>query len=410
MFLNLKSSSKGISQNATALVLFFLFFFHPFVIASGKPSTKAIVLGKIDVKGIRYWSSSDYTRVVIDLSSPVKFSKNRVSNPDRLYFDLKNTTMAKEIKTSLPVGDGILKTVRASQFNPDTVRVVLDLEKIVDFNVFVLDSPTRLVIDVYGNGEKLKKPESPLTKRRIVIDPGHGGHDPGAVGPKGHYEKDIVLDIALKLKKILLADSLNEVFLTRETDIFIPLEERTVIANNKNADFFVSIHANASPRRKARGIETYLLNWTNDVEAMRVAARENAISLKRMKEMHREMDILEIIKSDLMRQNKRDESNKLAHYIQKSMVSTLNNGYKAKEIVDLGVKQALFYVLFGARMPSVLVEVSFISNPEEERLLSRESYRMQIAKAISEGLNKYITSIPTVQKVAEFRSNNPHYR
>ncbi|MEW6215442.1 MAG: N-acetylmuramoyl-L-alanine amidase [Nitrospirota bacterium] len=366
------------------------------------------MLGKIDVMGIRYWSSHDYTRVVIDLSSPVEFSKNRISNPDRLYFDLKNTTITKEIKTSLPVGDGILKMVRAGQFNPDTVRVVLDLEEIADFNAFVLDSPARLVIDVYGTGEKLKKPEATITKRRIVIDPGHGGHDPGAVGPNGLYEKDVVLDIALKLKKILLADPLNEVFLTRETDIFIPLEERTAIANNRSTDLFISIHANASPRRKARGIETYLLNWTNDMEAMRVAARENAISLKKMEEMQRQMDVLEIIKSDLMRENKRDESIKLAHYIQKSMVSSLNNGYRDKEIVDLGVKQALFYVLFGARMPSVLVEVSFISNPEEEKLLSQESYRMQIAKAIAEGLNKYITSIPAVQKVARSKGSKPH--
>ncbi|MDP2753493.1 MAG: N-acetylmuramoyl-L-alanine amidase [Nitrospirota bacterium] len=358
-----------------------------------------LVLGKIEVKNIRYWSTPDYTRVVIDLSEPVEFSKNRILNPDRLYFDLMNTMIAKEVKTILPVGDGILKVVRAGQFKTDTVRVVLDLEEIADFNAFVLEDPARFVIDVYGK-EKVKKPDTVIAKRRIVIDAGHGGHDPGAVGLRGLYEKDVVLDIALKLKKILLADNLNEVFLTRETDVFIPLEERTVIANKKNADFFVSIHANASPRRKAKGIETYLLNWTDDEEAMRVAARENAISLKKMKAMHQRMGVLDIIKSDLLRQNKRDESVKLAHYIQKSMVSTLDNGNK--DTLDLGVKQALFYVLFGARMPSVLVEVSFISNPEEEKLLSKDSYRKQIAEAIAEGLNKYITSIPTVQKVAEF--------
>jgi N-acetylmuramoyl-L-alanine amidase len=396
LFLNLKLNSKRILKCAIILLLIFL---PTILIASGKPSTNVIVLGKIAVKGIRYWSTSDYTRVVIDLSEPVEFSKNRISNPDRLYFDLMNARMAKEVKTSLPVEDGILKLVRAGQFKPDIVRVVLDLEEIADFNAFVLDAPARLIIDVYGK-EKIKKPDTVIAKRRIVIDAGHGGHDPGAVGLRGLYEKDVVLDIALKLKKILLADKLNEVFLTRETDVFLPLEERTAIANKKGADLFVSIHANASPGRQARGIETYLLNWTDDEEAMRVAARENAISLKKMKAMHRRMNDLDIIKSDLMRQNKRDESVKLAHYIQKSMVSTLYNDYK--NILDLGVKQALFYVLFGARMPSVLVEVSFISNPEEEKLLSKDSYRKQIAEAIAEGLNKYITSIPTVQKVAEF--------
>lgn len=403
MFVNLTFNSKRIFQKFIPFVLVCLFSLPAFVIASGKT----------EVKSIRYWSSPDYTRIVVDLSEPVEFSKNRLSNPDRLFFDLKDTTMAKDIETKLPIGDGILKVVRAGQFKPDTVRVVLDLENISDFNTFMLDNPARLVIDVYGTEREMKKPEAVLTKRRIIIDPGHGGHDPGAVGYKGLYEKDVVLDIALKLKKLLLSDPLNEVFLTRETDVFIPLEERTVIANKKKADLFVSIHANASPKRKTRGIETYLLNWTNDAEAMRVAARENAISLKKMKEMQKQMDILEIIKSDLVRENKRDESIKLAHYIQKSMVSTLNNGNNNKEILDLGVKQALFYVLFGARMPSVLVEVSFISNPEEEKLLSQESYRMRIAKAIAEGLNKFSTSIPSipaVQKVAESRSAERHSR
>lgn len=394
MFLNLKLSNKQILKSAVFLLVIFLPSFLP-------------ASNKIEVKGIRYWSSSDYTRIVVDLSGPVEFSKNRLSDPDRLYFDLMNTVIAREINTNLPVGDGILKTVRAGQFKPDIVRVVLDLEGIVDFDAFVIDEPARFVIDVYGK-EKIMKPNTGIIKRRIVIDPGHGGHDPGAVGLKGLCEKDVVLDIALKVKKFLLSDPLNEVFLTRETDIFIPLEERTVFANKKNADLFVSIHANASPRRNAKGIETYLLNWTDDEEAMRVAARENAISLKKMKAMQRQMDVLDVIKSDLMRQNKRDESIKLAHYIQRSLVSNLNDDHKY--IFDLGVKQGLFYVLFGARMPSVLVEVSFISNPEDEKLLSTDYYRTQIAKAIAAGLNKYIKSIPTVQKVVEFRSNNLHYR
>jgi N-acetylmuramoyl-L-alanine amidase len=361
-------------------------------------STSSIASEKIDVKNIRYWSSPDYTRVVIDLSGHVEFSKNCLSDPDRIYFDLKNTRLSKEIKTAFPVGDGMLKTVRAGQFDTDTVRIVLDLEMLKDCNTFFLDNPARLVIDIQGT-ESIKKPEVTLSKRRIVIDAGHGGHDPGAVGPSGICEKDVVLDIALKLKEILLKDPSNEVFLTRETDVFIPLEERTAIANKKNADLFVSIHANASPSRRAKGIETYLLNWTNDEEAMMVAARENAISLKKMKEINRQMDVLEMIKNDLMRENKRDESIRLAHYIQKSLISTLNRERNNRKRIDLGVKQALFYVLFGAKMPSVLVEVSFISNPGEERLLSRDSYRMQLAKAISNGLNIYMMSTPVTQKV-----------
>jgi N-acetylmuramoyl-L-alanine amidase len=390
LFLNLETFSKRIVQQIALLLV----FFTPSLLAAA---------GNVNVRDIHYWSGSDYTRVVIDLSESVEFSKNRLTKPERLYFDIQNSTISKEIKTNLPVGDGILKSIRASQFNPTTVRVVLDLEEISDFNTFLIDNPSRMVIDVYGKGKKTEKSQRTSAKRRIVIDPGHGGHDPGAIGPDGLYEKDVVLDIALRLRKILAADPSNEVFLTRDRDVFIPLEERTAIANRKNADLFVSIHANASPRRHTRGIETYLLNWTDDEEANRVAARENQISLKQMKEMNRKMDVVDVIKNDLLRENKRDESIKLANYIQRRMVSGLADDQRSER--DLGVKQALFYVLFGARMPSVLVEVSFISNPVEEHLLSQDSYRTEIAKAIAEGLDTYISSAPVIQKV-EFRSKN----
>jgi N-acetylmuramoyl-L-alanine amidase len=394
LFLNLVSGSKKI-----LLYLGFLLVI---------PSPIFAEASGVEVKDIRFWSSENYTRVVVDLTHSVEFSKNRLSNPDRLYFDVKDAHIAKEINTSIPVGDGILKTVRASQFNKTTVRVVLDLDEISDYQTFIFDDPARLVIDVYGKTTTAAKPEVNFVKRRIVLDPGHGGHDPGAVGPKNLYEKDVVLDIALKLKKVLMEDPFNEVVLTRERDVFIPLEERTAMANRKNADLFVSIHANASSRREAKGIETYLLNWTDDEEAIRVAARENAISLKKMRAMNRQVDIVDVIKSDLIRENKRDESIKLANYIQRSLVSNLESDMK--QVLNLGVKQALFYVLFGAKMPSVLVEVSFISNPEEERLLSNEMYRMEIAKGIAKGLNTYLTSAPTVQKVVEFRDYPSFFR
>jgi N-acetylmuramoyl-L-alanine amidase len=392
--LNLASGSKKILCSLG----FFLVILSPFFAEASS----------IEVKDIRSWSSENYTRVVVDLTNTVEFSKNRLSNPDRLYFDVKDAHISKEINTSIPVGDGILKTVRVSQFNKTTVRVVLDLDEISDYQTFIFDDPARLVIDVYGKTRTAAKPDMNIVKRMIVLDPGHGGHDPGAVGPKNLYEKDVVLDIALKLKKVLMEDPFNEVFLTRERDIFIPLEERTAMANRKNADLFVSIHANASPRREARGIETYLLNWNDDEEAIRVAARENAISLKKMRAMNRQVDIVDVIKSDLIRENKRDESIKLANYIQRSLISNLDSD--TKHVLNLGVKQALFYVLFGAKMPSVLVEVSFISNPEEERLLSNDAYRTEIAKGIAKGLNTYLTSAPTVQKVVEFRDHPSFFR
>ncbi len=365
----------------------------------------AVSASDTKITNIKYWSSDDYTRVVIELSEPVNFSKNHLTNPDRLYFDLLNVTLDKEVRTSFSVGDGILKSVRAGQFSASTVRVVLDLESLTDCRSFMLENPVRLVIDIQGSRTKIpEKPDLLTAKRRIVIDPGHGGHDPGAVGLRKLYEKDVVLDIALKVGKILMNDPLYEVVFTRERDVYLPLEARTAVANRKNADLFVSVHANASQRRQAKGIETYMLNWTDDEEALRVAARENQISLKKMRDMNKKMDIVDIIKSDLLRENKRDESIKLANYIQRSIVSRL------EERDDLGVKQALFYVLFGARMPSVLVEVSFISNPEEEKLLSQESYKMEIAEAIVEGIKKYFQSTPMIQKVVELKNEGRNYR
>lgn len=382
MFLNLKR-------------ICFIFCF--FVLVSCYVSVYTEASSYVKIENIRYWSSSDYTRVVIDLSGNIEFSHNRISDPDRLYFDFANTDIVKGLRTTVQIGDGVLKTVRIGKFNQNTTRVVLDLEEFKDFNVFVLDNPVRLVIDIYG---KEKDDERVFAvKRKIVIDPGHGGHDPGAIGPNRLYEKDVVLDIAFKVKKILMQDPINEVYLTRENDKYLSLEERTAFANKKGADIFVSIHANASSNSQAKGIETYLLNWTDDEEAMKVAARENAISLKKMKSMYKQMDTVKVITDDLMRQNKRDESIKLAHYIQKSLITNLDERH------NLGVKQALFYVLFGARMPSVLVEVSFISNIEEEKLLSQDSYRMEVAKSISDGILNYFTSIPATQKVAGLKNN-----
>jgi len=349
------------------------------------------------VKNIRYWSSQGYTRVVIDLSSPVEFAKNRLSNPDRLYFDLKNAKIAKEINTKLPVGDGILKTVRAGQYDSATVRVVLDLERMEKFEALYLDDPRKLVIDIHA--PRIRE-EVTLPRKVVVIDPGHGGHDSGAVGKGGLKEKDVVLDIALKVKALLAAEPNLDLVLTRETDIFIPLAERTAMAMKKDADLFVSIHANASPNRSARGIETYLLNPTNEEEAIRVAARENYVSVKTMKdrmEKFRKDNDLDIIKSELRRQHNNEESVALANYVQNALYADAARVHKT---VNHGVKGALFFVLFGIEMPSILAEVSFISNPDEERLLSQESYRSTLAASIASGIKAYLNASPSLQKVA----------
>ena len=376
----------------------------------------------IEVKGLRHWSTAEYARVVIDLSGPAEFTKGSLSNPERLFFDLKSARVAKDAQKSLSVNGPLLKTVRVGQFTAQVVRIVFDLSAgDYDYKVFNLEDPARLVVDISPKGGESPKQEgkpeakvdtrsdmkdsgkegSPeaktearLLQRRVVIDAGHGGHDPGAVGPSGLFEKNVVLDIALKVRDAIRKEHPEyEVVLTRDRDIFIPLEERAAIANKNKADFFVSIHANASPNRKARGIETYLLNGTNDEEAMKVAARENAISLKKMKQVQGELGV---ILASLERESKREDSVKLAGTIHHSLVSSLRPLYP--RMIDLGVKQALFYVLVGAEMPSALVEVAFISNPEEEKLLEDPSYRQRVAASIASGIHGYFTSAPPVQR------------
>lgn len=344
---------------------------------------------RVAVTEIRHWSYQDYTRVVINLSGPVEFTNNVLRNPSRLYVDLKGSSLADGLEAEVAVKDGILKSIRSSQYDPETVRVVLDLGDMDSFKVFPMEDPQRVVIDVFGKSSRSKV-------RRVVVDAGHGGHDPGAIGPGGLKEKDVVLDVALEVKKLLEKEG-YEVFLTRDCDEFLSLEERTVIANEKNADLFVSIHANANRKRDVKGVETYLLNWTDDAEALKVAARENAITVKRMQQARSELGV---ILASLELQNKRDESLKLAHFVQRSMVSALDGRYG--DVEDHGVKQALFYVLFGARMPSVLVEVSYITNYEEARRLRLKSYRNYLAHGITSGIDSYFGSaLPPQNSLAQ---------
>lgn len=356
----------------------------------------------VEVRGVRHWADFDYTRVVIDLSGNVEFTRGRLPDPERLFFDLKNARIGKGMQTNIAIGSKSLKAIRIGQFTPDTARIVFDLETtLYDFRVFSLEDPSRLVIDIISRQPKapdeLKqelKTESDiaptLLRRTVVIDPGHGGHDPGAVGPGGLFEKDVVLDISLMMREIMQREyPFYEVVLTRDRDVFIPLDRRAVIANRINADIFVSVHTNASYNRLARGIETYLLNWTDDEEAMKVAARENNMSLERMRRAQNELGF---ILASLARESKRDESIRLAGYIQRSLVSTVQSRYP--EVADRGVRQALFYVLLDAEMPSALVEVGFISNREEERLLENRAYREKLARSIVSGIHSYLTSVP----------------
>jgi N-acetylmuramoyl-L-alanine amidase len=241
-----------------------------------------------------------------------------------------------------------------------------------------------------SNGEFSLARQLGLGVSRIVIDPGHGGHDPGASG-NGVNEAELVLDVSLRLKKLLEKEPGIEVVMTRDTDVFIPLDQRTAIANREGADLFLSVHANASRNPKARGVETYFLNFAANPEAEAVAARENSSSGQTM---HRLPDIVRAIALN----NKLDESRDFAEMVQKSMVKKLTA--RNRDLRDLGVKQAPFVVLIGAGMPSVLAEISFVTHKQEGQLLKTPAYRQQIADALFEAISKYQKSLKSRNTIA----------
>jgi N-acetylmuramoyl-L-alanine amidase len=227
-----------------------------------------------------------------------------------------------------------------------------------------------------------------LSARRIVIDPGHGGHDPGTIGHGGLQEKDLVLDVSLRLEKMLRAEPGTDVIMTRSTDAYVPLEERTAIANSKGADLFLSVHANSSRNPTARGIETYILNFAVDPHAEEVAARENAISPATLK------DLQGLVKAIALN-SKIDESRDFATSIHESMIARVKAGQSG--IQDRGVRTAPFYVLIGANMPSVLAEISFVSNPDDEHILRSPEQREKIAESLFGGIKAYLEGLNRTQ-------------
>lgn len=353
------------------------------------------------VQKIEHWSNSSSTRVVITTTGEVRYRDHRLKGPDRLYLDLSGARLSPTLRVRpIPVQDGLLKQIRVAQNRKDVVRVVLDLDAIRSYQAFVLYEPFRLVIDIQGEdrgrdreGAKQSRSRDPKGARdgepparkihKVVLDPGHGGKDPGARNAQGLVEKEIALDIALRLKRLLQAEGSWQVVLTREEDIYLSLEERTAIANRERADLFISLHVNASLRPQLKGLETYFLNPNSSVQAIELAARENQVSPERM-------GSLQLILRDLRLSSKLDESSHLAHSIQTSLVGHLRKDYP--DVADLGVRQAPFYVLMGASMPSVLVETSFLTNPQEWERLQSQAYREAIARALLEGIVRYRTS------------------
>ena len=460
-------------------------------------------------------ASGGATRVVIDLEGSVQYSSARISNPDRIFFDLHAARLTPEVaRGNISVDGRLLTGVRVAQNQAGVVRVVLDVTGVKDYTASMSNNPPQLIIDLYGTAAsdapvrsaKLKRdarmpapsaepvpaedarvntvpnavvehsgsldlyadatPSVPaaatanvqsspegwssaatapvLTEKsqrakplkatnastkpdlvrpvtappathdgqatltrtlglkigRIVIDAGHGGHDTGTIGPTGLMEKDLCLDVALRLGKIIQQKLPGaDVVYTRSDDTFIPLEERTNIANQAKADLFISIHANSSQDHAARGIETYYLNLRGTPEAMEVAARENATS---QQGIH---DLQDVVRQ-IARTEKIDESKEFAEDVQNSLSSKIQKS--AKTVKNRGVRKAPFVVLIGADMPSILTEISFLSNPADERLLKQPEQRQHVAEGIFTGVSSYLESLNSVAFNQSGRPARPH--
>lgn len=370
----------------------------------------------VSLTAIRRESLPDTLRVTLELDREIPFHDEQIAGPPRVFLDLQNTRAIPALRDAiLPFDDPLLQRVRVGRQLDSRTRVVLDLKASSRYSVYTLYNPYRVVIDFErstpaatalppaaavdkGAADSVAAPVPPsanasgtyslsrqlgLGAARIVIDPGHGGHDPGAKA-RGIAEAELVLDVALRLEKLLLKQAGVEVVLTRRTNAFVPLEQRTEIANRDGADLFLSIHANASADAAARGVETYFLNFAANPEAEAVAARENAGAAKNMRHLP------EIVKAIALN-NKIDESRDFAGAVQRSLHGQLRKANK--DLKNLGVKQAPFMVLIGATMPSILAEISFLTNRQESNLLKTEKYRQQIADALFTGVMNYQRSL-----------------
>jgi N-acetylmuramoyl-L-alanine amidase len=429
-----------------------------------KAPIEPIIAGAAYVQNIRYWSTRDYTRVIIDLDSDAIYKKDHLTNPNRIFFDISNAKLSKNfVNRSIAVGDDYLKQVRAAPYQSNIVRVVLEVPAGIDYSISELRNPFRIVVDLRGsqprttlapqlqvstprpdevlstpppkqalaegksaiaktdtksplpeksnstvsiekppktkNSEITRTPKAaPPTSRgdrtltrmlglkigRIVIDPGHGGHDQGTIGPGGLLEKNLVLSLAISLKTMLEENLGAEVFLTRSDDTFIPLEDRTAFANQHRADLLISIHANSSRTRSISGVETYYLDFAKTDAEREIAARENATSEKNVR------DLEDLIKK-IAKADKSAESRELASLIQQKLYVGARKLFPSTH--NRGVRSAPFVVLIGASMPSVLAEVAFISNPKDEKLLDKKANQEVLAKALFAGIEGYVNTL-----------------
>lgn len=352
------------------------------------------------VTGVRHWSSSDSSTVVIDLQDQVQYEAHKLANPDRIYFDLHDTSLvAGLIGKTIDVGDELLTRIRVAQPMAGITRVVLDTKPGSSFSVSLESNPYRLVAEIHSKGTKTSpggqadlfapataapaalsgsttaKPSLPTAAgMRIVLDAGHGGWDLGTVGRQGLLEKDLTLDIVGRLGNLLEKRMGAEVIYTRQDDNYIALDRRAEIANQAQAELFVSIHANNSDITSARGVETY---YTNTFSSVHAYSHGNAAGATLQTVGFANIDI----------RDKVLESRKIALDIQRALYGAL--AAKNPGIRDRGVKRASYVVLTGTSMPAVLAEVSFVSSPADEANLQNANYRQMIADALYKGIARY---------------------
>ena len=396
--------------------------------------------GVSGVSDIRAWTNEIYTRVAIDTGDEVSWQANTLRAdparglPPRIFIDIRGAGIREEIlRKPVEVRNGLLRQVRAGRFDRDTVRVVIDLERESTYRVFALPGPFRIIVDIDGEGESPvattsaevvapdgpvaaepppenttllpenppppplppsippsvespraagSSPSSPRKHRvRVMIDPGHGGKDPGAIGPTGLKEKDVVLAIGRRVREKLSRSGEFDVRMTRDEDVFIPLEERTAMANEARADIFVSLHINASRNRRAEGFSTYVLSrGASNRQDLELAARENGVPVRKLQGV-------KFIIDDMFTGARKNESLRLAKTVNDAVVRNVSSRYPGTQ--SLGLKQAPFYVLVGARMTSVLVEATFISNAREEARLRDPLYLDGIADGVAAAVRYY---------------------
>ncbi|MHC1753159.1 N-acetylmuramoyl-L-alanine amidase [Humidesulfovibrio sp.] len=370
---------------------------------------------KAELLEVRPKNTGQSARVVLDLDSRVKYRYQLLErqggkgNAGRLYVDLLGVRPRPGLEDEMQVPGGILRGVRVAPKDAETTRVVMDYSEIKDYRVTVLEAPFRLVIDAFstetakastpppvpapaaeptppvfnapqGNRKKLAAnlvEQLGLSVRTIMIDAGHGGKDPGARG-HGLMEKDVNLRMALILGEVLKKRGFRVIY-TRTTDEFLALEERTALANAKKVDLFLSVHCNAHVDPAMQGIETYSLNLARTPDAVRVAARENAVSDKNISD-------LQMILTDLMLTSKIKESVDLARVVHKKGLSAIRSKWI---VTDHGNREAPFYVLMGAKMPSALLEIGYITNKTEAARLKNEAYLKILANGIAAGVSEY---------------------